>query len=178
MFKQGRSRQPANIVAPTIAMTSTKWRTSEMDRCTIGAPQPSWFDGFSSSVEGNNSQHFNFKCREARDRATCLLHPRFETRKGPILLARRDDAKLTDSVEKGVPSIETAGPKTILRSLRILNRHRCSVRLSFSTPSVFYDTVVLGQPPMENCLAECEYRKRAGREYKIAARERRPTYGE
>src|SRR6516165_8310184 len=49
-------------------------------------------------------------------------------------------SKRVDAVEKGVPIIEIVSPKSALRSLRILSRHRCSVRLSFSTASVEAET--------------------------------------
>ena len=51
-------------------------------------------------------------------------------------------ANLTDAVEKGVPSIETADPMRAVKTVRILTRRECWVDLSFSTLSTLCETYI------------------------------------
>jgi len=75
------------------------------------------------------------RCGRSRISCPLIWNIKPATFKTLILRALRNVSGSTDGVEKGLPTIETASPKSALRSLRILSRHRCPVRLSFSTIS-------------------------------------------
>jgi hypothetical protein len=53
----------------------------------------------------------------------------------PLFTGLLNDAKLTDTVEKGFLTIATADPIRALKTLRLLIRRECSVSPSFSAVS-------------------------------------------